>query len=188
MADAVELKLTGLDGVLRTLQSLPAEVVSKNGGPVRRALRKGALVILNEAKSNLRAAIALPGKTGITESTGFTEKNIIAKRKAPRGGENGERYIITVNPKVHPNAAEIKRASRAKPGSKRKSRGGPKSRPIKANDIAFIMEYGSSKQEATPWLRPAFASKAEEAIRTVEKELVAGIDRIVKKLARQNRR
>ena len=36
----VEFKLQGVDGVLATLQSLPAEVVSKRGGPVKAALRK----------------------------------------------------------------------------------------------------------------------------------------------------
>jgi hypothetical protein len=53
----VEIQLTGLDGVLATLQSLPAEVVSKRGGPVKAALRKGALVILKAEKANLQAVM-----------------------------------------------------------------------------------------------------------------------------------
>jgi len=49
----VEVQLEGLQGVLETLKALPSELVSRNGGPVRSALRKGALVIFKQANSNL---------------------------------------------------------------------------------------------------------------------------------------
>jgi len=181
----VEMKLAGLEGVLSTLQQLPAEVVSKKGGPVKAALRKGALVILNEAKRNLAVAIAQPGKSGITESTGFTEKNVVMRRKVPNG-INGERYIITVTPKAHPTGGTYRRKSRRSGASNRKERG-RKLNAITANAIAFFLEYGTSKQAATPWLRPAFKTKAAESISTIERELVKGIDRIVKKLAAANK-
>lgn len=177
-----ELRLLGLDAVLATLKSLPPEIVSKRGGPARAALRKGAVVIQKRAKENFRMAVALPGKSGVTQSTGFTEKQIVIRRKRLPAGENGEMYVVTVSAKLHPEGGALRRKSRADPNSKRKSRGGPAARPIQANDIAFMMEYGTSKQPATPWLRPAFAEKAPEAIATVERELVRGIDRIVRKL------
>lgn len=179
-----EVKLTGLEGCLETLKSLPPEIVSVKGGPVRAALAKGALVILKEAKANFRKAVELPGKSGITITSGFTEKNIVMRRKAPFPGVNGERYVITVAGKKHPNENLVRRKSRST--GKRKNRAGPKERPVQANDIAFMMEYGTSKQAATPWLRPAFNAKAHEAITTVESELVRRIDLIVKKLAAQN--
>lgn len=182
----VEMKLSGLDGVLATLQRLPPEVVSKNGGPVRRALVKGAVVIREQAKANFRSAVTLPGKSGITESTGFTADQIIIKRKAPLGGQNGERYIVAVRPKPHPSKSTVRRNSRAKPNSKRK-RAGPKARTLNANDVAFMMEYGTSKQAATPWLRPAFEQKAAEAITMIERELVKGVDRLVKQLAKPSK-
>lgn len=182
----VEVKMTGLEGVLDTLKSLPPEVVSKKGGPARAALRKGAMVIVKEAKKNFAAAVAQPGKSGVTESTGFTEKNIIAMRKIPLGGVKGERYIVTVAGKPHPSGHEYTRKSRRKADSKRKVRS-RKARQLMANDVAFMMEYGTSNQAATPWLRPAFAAKASEAIYTVERELIKGIDRVVKKLAAQNK-
>jgi len=166
LAEVVTLQLHGLDGVLDLLRKLPPEVVSKGGGPVRRAAFKGIKVIRQQARANFRAAVAQAGITGITDTTGFTEKNIIAKRKAPRGGVKGERYILTVRPKKHPSGQKLGK------------------RVIQANDIAFIMETGSSTQPATPWLRPAFAAKAEEAIRTVERELPKEIDRIVRKLSK----
>ena len=167
MADAVELKLTGLNGVLDTLRQLPPEVVSKRGGPVKASLRKGALVLLREAKLNLARATNDLDADGEESSTGLLQKNLIASRgKAPISG-NGERYLVRVRRKTYPDR---------------------KGKPVTTLASANLLEYGSSQQPAEPWLRPAFQSKAEEAIRTVEKELVAGVDRIVKKLARQNRR
>jgi hypothetical protein len=166
LAEVVTIQLHGLDGVLELLQKLPAEVVSKGGGPVRRSAFKGIKVIRDQARANFRAAVAMAGLSGITESTGFTEKNIIAKRKAPPSGVKGERYILTMRPRKHPSGKKFG------------------SRALQANDIAYIMELGSSKQPATPWMRPAFAAKAEEAIRTIERELPKDLDRIVRKLSK----
>ncbi len=58
MADRTEVKISGIDGVLALLQQLPAEVVSKKGGPVKAALRKGARVILAAAQANLKMVTA----------------------------------------------------------------------------------------------------------------------------------
>ncbi len=180
----VEMNLHGMEGVLSTLKSLPPELVSRRGGPVRAALRKGAMVIVTQARSNFKSAVAAPGKTGITESTGFTEKNIVPLRKNIRGGK-GERYIVAVSYKDHPTGGERKRASRRTGKSKRRVRE-IKRQVVKANDIAFMMEYGTSKQAATPWLRPAFKTKAQEAIQVTSDDLVKRVNKIVKKLAQQN--
>lgn len=164
-----EFDIRGLEGVLDTLQRLPAEVASKNGGIVRRALRKGAMVLVDQSRANFKRAVEQPGQTGITDSTGFTEKQIVAKRRRPPGGIKGEKFVVTVNYVVHPSGNKFRK------------------RPIRANDIAFILEAGSSQQPATPWLRPAFDAKAQEAIDTASAELVRGVDRAVRKLAQQNK-
>lgn len=165
----VTVEMRGLEGVLDTLKRLPPELVSRRGGPVLASLRKGARVLVKQSKDNFRAAVAMPGRTGITDTTGFTEKQIVARRRRMPGSEKGERVVVTVNPKPHPT-------------SKGKYRG----RTIRANDIAFIMEAGSSKQPATPWLRPAFATKREEALRAIESDLTKRVDKIVKALASRN--
>jgi HK97 gp10 family phage protein len=166
VTDAVTVKLTGLDGVLDMLSKLPPEVVSKRGGPVLRALRKGARVIVAQAKTNFRSAVQQAGKTGITDSTGFTEKQITTRRRQPPGGVRGEKVVVTVRSVPHPSGHVFR------------------NRPIRSNDIAFIMEAGTAKQPPTPWLRPAFAAKAEQAITTTETALVQDLDRIVRKLGR----
>ncbi len=160
------MKLSGLDGVLETLNNLPAEVVSKRGGPVKAALRKGALVILKQEQANLQAVTANATDTGKRESSGLLLKNLIASRgKAPTGG-SGERYLVRVRRKTYPDRT---------------------GKPTTTLKTAQILEYGSSKQPAEPWIVPAFKAKAREAIETVERELLKSIERVVKKLAQQNK-
>ncbi|HEY0878130.1 MAG TPA: hypothetical protein VGE10_06730 [Zeimonas sp.] len=160
------MKMTGLDGVLDTLRKLPPEVVSKKGGPVLRSLRKGASVLVKQARENFHAEALDPGKSGINQITGFTEKAIVARRRAPPPGERGERVVVTVLPRTHPGGRQYR------------------GRTIKANDIAFIMEVGSSTQPAAPWLRPAYAAKKGEAMRVIEKTLVGDVNRIVARLSK----
>lgn len=161
----IELKLKGLDGVLETLKSLPPEVVSKRGGPVLSALRKGARVILKQEQSTLRTITANATVTGKRESTGLLLKSLTTKRgKAPAGG-NGERVLITTKRLMYP---------------------GRKGEQVSVRKTGQLLEYGSHKQPAESWVRTAFAAKAREAVATTETELVKGIDKLVKKLAAKN--
>ena len=161
----VEVKLEGLNGVLDTLRSLPPEVVSKRGGPVKSALRKGAQVIFKEAKQRLTVAVSNANEEGAKYSTGLLLQNLVVTRgKEPNTGK-GERYLVRVRRKSYQR----------------------KGQSITTLATANLLEYGSIKQTPEPWLRPAFEAKAEEAIRTTEAELLKQIDRIVKKLAQQNK-
>lgn len=160
----VEVNLTGVDGVLDTLKSLPPEVVSKRGGPVKTALRKAAVVIFKQAKANLQSVTANATEEDKRLSTGFLMQNLVVTRgKQPTTGK-GERYLVRVRRKSYPNR-----------------------KGVTTLKTAQILEYGSVKQTPEPWIRPAFESKAREAISTAEKELVKAIDRVVKKLAQQNK-
>lgn len=160
----VEMKLSGLEGVLDTLKALPPEVASKRGGPLKAALRKGALVIFKEAQQNLYRATA-DISTGDDLGTGLLLKNLVVTRgKEPAGG-NGERYLVRVRRKSYQRKGE----------------------PVTTLKTAQLLEYGSEKQPAEPWLRPAFQAKAQEAIRTIETEVIKGVDRAVKKLAARNK-
>jgi HK97 gp10 family phage protein len=165
MGIKVDVTMTGLNGILDTLQSLPKELVSRRGGPVRAALRKGAVVIFKEAQKNLQAVVNNTTDEGKKLSTGLLLKNLVVTRGKEPIGTKGERYLVRVRKKSY----------------------GRQGKPVTTLATANLLEYGSAKQPAEPWLRPAFAAKAEEAIRTVETELVKGVDRIVKKLAAQNK-
>jgi len=162
----IEVNMTGLNGVLETLKSLPPELVSKRGGPVKTALRKGAQVIFKQAKANLERSVSNASDDGKRYSTGLLLKNLVVTRgKKPLSG-NGERYLVRVRRKTYPRKGK---------------------RPFTTLASANLLEYGSSKQTAEPWLRPAFNSRARESIYTIESELLKAIDRVVKKLAQQNK-
>lgn len=159
----IEVKLQGLEGVLDTLRGLPPEIVSKRGGPVRAALRKAALVIHRQELANLQAVTANTTSVDKRLSTGFLAQNVVVTRgKAPTGGK-GERYLVRVRRKVYPGRQKVRTLATAQ-----------------------LLEYGSSKQPAEPWIRPAFESRKQEAMDTVQRELLAAIERTVKKLARAN--
>ena len=158
----VEVNLTGLDGVLATLRSLPPEIVSKRGGPVKLALAKGARLLRDEAKANLRAAIAAGGDA---DSTGLLEQNVIASRGKELFGGKGERYLVRVKRKTYPD-----RSGKA----------------VTTLQTANLLEWGSVHQPATPWLRPAVLAKGQQVINVVTADLMRRIDLVVRKLAAQN--
>lgn len=169
----VTVNLSGVDGVLQLLRNLPPEVVSKRGGPVKLALKKGAVsVLLPEVLKNLKAAIALHGD----ESTGLLLANVVATRgKEPIGGK-GERYLVRVRSKVYANRkaeAAFGKSKKAKAPTTRKT--------------AALLEYGSAHQPATPWLRPAVHTKGAEVIEVVRADLLRRLDLVVRRLARQAR-
>lgn len=167
MADLIEMKLTGLDGVLDTLSKLPPEVVSKRGGPVKAALRKGALVILKAEKANLVSVTANATDEGKRLSTGLLLKNVIASRGKPPTGGKGERYVVRVRRKTYPG------------------RGGGK--PVTTLKVAQLLEYGSSQQPAEPWIRPAFLANARRAIETIERETLRAVQAVAAKLGAANK-
>lgn len=165
----ITLNVQGLDGVLQTLQSLPPEIVSKRGGPVKLSLAKAARVIRDQAKVNLKAAIAINGDV----STGLLEKNVVVTRGKEPIGTEGERYLVRVRRKAYDGN---KIGKRQKAGKR-----------VTTHKTASLLEYGSSHQPATPWLRPAVAQKGEEAINVFTTDLNRRIDATIKKLAQQNR-
>lgn len=162
----LEMKLQGMEGVLATLRSLPPEIVSKRGGPVKSALRKGAQVIRKQAAANLQSIISGTNDEGERLSTGLLLKNLVVTRGKPPFGGRGERYLVRVRRKTYPGRA---------------------GKPVTTLKSGQILEYGSVKQAPRPWIRPAASSKAQEAINVTTAELLKQIDKIVKQLAAQNK-
>lgn len=165
----ITMDLKGLNGTLETLRSLPPEIVSKRGGPVKLALAKAARVIQSQAKTNLKAAIELNGDV----STGLLEKNVVVTRGKEPTGTKGERYLVRVRRKAYDGD---KLGKRQKAGKR-----------VTTHKTASLLEYGSSHQPATPWLRPAVEKKGAEAINVFTADLNRRINAEVKKLAQQNR-
>ncbi|WP_242880861.1 hypothetical protein [Stenotrophomonas maltophilia] len=157
----VELQIHGIDGVLSTLEALPAEVVSKRGGPVKLALAKGARLLRDQAKGNFRRSVAQGG----ADSTETTVENIVASRGKAPVGTKGERQLVRVKRRSYINAK------------------GAKTTTLRA---AQLMEYGSATQPARPWLRPAVQRRGSQIIDVVSEDLLKRLDQITKRLAAQN--
>lgn len=156
-----EMKIQGIDGLLDTLHDLPPEVVSRRGGPVKAALAKGARLLRDEAKLNLQRSINERG----ADSTGTTLASVIASRgKAPNDGK-GERYLVRVKKRTFINA---------------------KGRKTSTLMTANLLEWGSKHQAPTPWLRPTVARRGVQVVTVVTEDLIARVDRLVKKMAQQN--
>jgi HK97 gp10 family phage protein len=161
----VEVKLHGVEQTFATLRALPAEIASKRGGPVRAALRKAAVVVQKQELANLQTVTSNATSAGKRLSTGFLAKNVVVTRgKAPLGSK-GERFLVRVRRKTYPDT----------------------NGEVSTLKTAQLLEYGSSQQPAEPWIRPAVEGRGREAIETFERELRAGVDRAVRKLAKQNR-
>ncbi len=157
MANEFSIELKGLDGALEMLQKLPPEVVSKRGGPVRAALRKAGSILRKQAVANINVVTRNATKEQ-SESTGFLAKNI-SVRRGKQTDSNGERYIVGPRKRTY-----------SKAGTR-----------VSTLQTASFLEYGTAKQPAEPWLRPALASKGQEAIKAFEQDLLKSIDNIAEK-------
>lgn len=166
------IRVEGLDGVLKTLRELPAEVVSVRGGPIRTALRKAGTIIQRQAKANVQAIVDAPNKDGRFVSTGLARKSIIVKRSRPLQGAKGEAVIVTVKRNKYPG--------------RRLKRKGRKEADLQANDVLFMLEAGTERRAAMPWMRPAYEAKRTEALGVFVREIPVAIDKALKKLARRN--
>jgi len=157
----IRFSIVGVDDVLRILKGLPAEVVSNKGGPVKLSLMKGARIFKEEEKKKLEQAIH--GKQE-DYSTGLLVKNIVVKRgRAPSLGK-GERVVVKIRKKVYAGRRD--------------------SKPVNTLKTAQIFEYGSEKQKARPFIRPAFNAKKDQVVTVVIDDLVRRINLIVKRLGK----
>ncbi|MFW8564845.1 HK97-gp10 family putative phage morphogenesis protein [Orrella sp. 11846] len=172
----VDIKIRGIDNVVKTLNSLPPEIVSQRGGPAALSLAKGARMIRDQARTNILSGVAARGNV----STGLLAKNIMVTR-ARRGpqGFNGERYLVRVRPKVAHYA-----------GNRRNVRLGRAGKAYLTQGPAYygrFLEYGTSKMPAYPWLRPAVQQKGRAAIEVITQDLDNRIQKIVTQLEQKNR-
>lgn len=162
------VQVRGLEGVLDTLKSLPPEIVSKRGGPVRVALARAARLMQREVKGNL-AAIVAAGNAGEEErSTGLLSANIVASR-GRRGDVNGETYRVRVRNKVYPDQKRNRKR-------------------FTTAQNARLLEYGTEKRQPYPFIRPAFESKKQAAVDEFTKTLNQRVNAIIRKLDRAGAR
>jgi HK97 gp10 family phage protein len=156
--------LHGLEGVLAALQSLPQEIVSKNGGVVRKALRKASLPVRDQAKANVQRIIAedhgldptLPESTGaLLQAIGTVKAR---NPEAQFGPGFKEAYIVKV-------------------------RKAPRVRNMTPAHYGRVLEFGSEKETARPWMTPAYYATRQLALDTFVAAMTAGVAVAIQKAA-----
>ncbi len=163
------VKLHNAEKIMKLLQTLPRDVVAnRRGGVAALAVRKGARPLLQAAKQNLQAAIDANGD----ESSGLLLKNLKLRRH--RAKFKGEHFTVGVGNKRYPVSGKTYTDKRGK------------TRPVTRKGATTKLngarlEYGTSHQSATPWLRPAFAAKAESTITAITGDLEKRLDKLAQK-------
>jgi HK97 gp10 family phage protein len=153
----------GLSELRNTLLSLGADIASKNGGPVRSALAKGAKKVRDAAR--LRAPVSVDAGDGDGESQekgGRLRDAIVSARdKDPGAFGLTESYVV-----------------RVKNGKGRDDKRG-------AYYWRFV-EFGTVKQPARPFLRPTFEEQKEGFAQTFVVDLRKAIASAVRRGGRRN--
>lgn len=157
MADALSIKLDGVDELKRALAEAATTIRTK---AVRGALREAGKVIQAAARA-AAPVLAVPTKT---RTPGTVKKNILvrASKFARQAGDEG----------VYINVRGIRGKARVK----KLGRGGAKN----PNDPYYwrFLEFGTRKMAARPFLRPAATSKGPEAIQKFMASVVPQIEKL----------
>lgn len=154
----ISVDVQGLTEINRRLRLLPDRL---GNNAMRRALRKGANVIRNEARNNAKR-IDDPA----------TREQIWKNIAVYGGGRRRERRVGGVMMRVGVR------------GGARPTRG-DNSAPGGNTTHWRFMEFGTSQVAAQPFMRPAAASKAQAAADAITKDMKAQVDREIAKLKAQ---
>lgn len=151
----VQVKVEGLDDIVRKLGLLPDRIGNR---ALRRALRKGANVIRDQARVNARAL-----DDGQTKEAIY--KNIVTqgmgRRREKAAGGVGMRVGVL-------GGAKAKGGNAGNPGG----------------DTWYfrLLEFGWSRAAARPFLRPAMAQGADKAFSVTVADMEVQLDRELAKL------
>lgn len=160
MADTVEFSITGLDSLLGKLDSVTDDVKRKGG---RFALRKAAQIIVDKAKQNAqRIDDSETGRT-IADNIAMRWNGRLFKRTGDLGFRIG---VLT--------------------GSIRNMEpGNPDTGPGGATPHAYLVELGSERSRAQPYLRPAMDTSMGEVTDEFVRQYERAVDRALKRAAKR---
>lgn len=166
--------IEGLEGIIKSLNQLPKELVGKNGGPIRKALVAASTIIRDDARARVSAL-------GLVK-TGAMQANIAYQvdRNPQRSGAN-ERVRVGVRGGALSKYADTRKNRRL----------GVVGKAYEKSSTTFYWrfhEFGTEKMKAQPFLRPAFESNTGAALDTIVSMTERQIAIIARRLARENSR
>ena len=163
-------EITGLKEIGDRLRALPPALGSKGGGPLRYALFQAAKVIRDEA---IRIVISKT-HTDSNRDGVLLSKNIVAKRhRNPKAVGATERYDIGMKGGTR----------KAAPNARNRRAGVTKVRTAGAVWYGRMIETGTSKMAARPFLRPAIEANGK-ALAVFRDAFLKAVEKAEAKLAR----
>lgn len=151
MADGVEFNLTGLDGLLGKLDEISDDLRRKGG---RAALRRAGNVIAERAKSNARRIDDPATGRSIADNIAIRWNGRLFRRTGDLSFRVGVQYGAVL--KKHPETT----ANSPTPHWR-------------------LLEFGTEKMKAQPFMRPAADSSIDQVVATFTTEYDKAIDRAI---------
>lgn len=148
------MKIDGLDALRRRFRMLPEEVQKKE---LARAVSKGAAVIGKEARS-----LAPVLQTPTPERTAGLLRRMVRWTSGVRRDSEASAFVTVRRP-----------GGKALAKAKTQGKGSGQVDPW----YWRMVEFGTSKMAAIPFMRPAFESKKQQAAEVIKKELAEGVER-----------
>lgn len=158
MADGLDFKLEGIDGLVAKLESVSYDVKRKGG---RAALRKAAQVIADRARQNASRLDDPTTGRSIAKNISLRWNGRLFKQSGYLGFRIGVLY-----------GAVLKKG-----GSTAENSPTPHWR---------LLEFGTEKMAAAPFMRPAMPQSIDEATSTFVREYGKAIDRAIKRAGKGN--
>lgn len=159
MADGIEFSLTGMDELLGTLNAVTYDTKRKGG---RAALRKAAQAVREAAKAN--AGHLDDPATGRTIAANIAER------------WNGRRFKRTGDLAFRVGVLH---------GAVIREKGNPDAGTNGPTPHWRLLEFGTEKMRAQPFMRPALESNISLATDTFIREYQKALDRAIKRAAKK---
>lgn len=157
--------ITGLDETLKALRALPRAISGKGGGPLRKALFAAAKVVKSEVMQTA------PVRTGLLKGSVATFRD-----RHPEKVGASEHYTIGIRKQ------RVKYRENYRNG--RLGRIGKSYTTMGAAYYAKFVEFGTSKQAAHPFMRPAFEATKQQAVTAFEDALRKEVSKAVEQAKR----
>lgn len=156
MADrGVDVKITGMEEILKKLKKLPVEL---RNNLLSGAIRAGAKLVADEARAR------------VPKDSEHLKKSILVRK---RRSKNKTILHFTVAP-----VSKVMWKFQDAHGLKHYNYGNI----VEEGRSSWAVENGASNMPAQPYMRPAFEKKGEEAIDATRKYLAERIDKQIAKL------